>query len=101
MYASDLATSGIDVKLIIEGKATKCFNWLKEQTGFKEIFDKVSKQGLIVGACDRASNGCSSSDKENSVANIVTGEGLKLLCDLNGHAGITRYLKDGYIPVIF
>ncbi len=101
MYAIDLHKKGYDVKIIIEGSATQCLGRLAEGGKFPELFREAHDLGLIAGACKTASGGCSTSDKNRNVADIAAERRVKMLSDMNGHAGIESFVKEGYEALVF
>lgn len=101
MYALECADRGCEVKLLLEGPATGCVNRLREGGKFGELFGRACAAGLIEGACKTAAGGCSTGKKDRQVASALEKEGIKLLSDLNGHAGIGRFIASGYQVVTF
>lgn len=101
MYALDCAGKGHQVRLILEGPAAACVNRLRDGGKFSELFRRAGAAGLIEGACKTAAGGCSTGKKERRVASALEKEGVKLLSDLGGHAGIGRFIAAGYQVVTF
>ena len=99
MYALDLTQHGPSVRVILEGEATQCLR--ARQGRFAELFEQARDLGLIVGACRTASSGCSTGDPQRDVTQLAALEGIELLDSLGGHAGVERYVKDGYEIVTF
>ena len=56
---------------------------------------------LVSGACMRASEGCDTGSSDRKVIDIVKDEGISLLSDLNGHAGIEPFISEGYEVLVF
>jgi len=97
MYALDLHKNGHDVRVIIEGAATKVMTELAlpdSRTG--QLLRKAHEAGLVAGACARASSGCASGDPERDVAEIARKNDIALLSDMDGHASIEPFVRDGY-----
>ena len=97
MYALDLHKNGYDVRVIIEGAATKVMTELAlpdSRTG--QLLRKAHEAGLVAGACARASSGCASGDPARDVAEIARTHGIALLSDMDGHASIEPFVRDGY-----
>ncbi|MCX5785275.1 MAG: hypothetical protein NTX59_06270 [Elusimicrobia bacterium] len=101
MYAIDLHKSGYEVKIIIEGAATQCFNRLAEGGKFTELFNEARDTGLIAGACKTASGGCSTGDASRNVADIAAENKIKMLSALSGHAAIEPFISEGYEVLVF
>lgn len=101
LYTLDLHEHGHDVKLIIEGAATRMLGELgdaESRTG--SLLRQACTAGLVVGACERASSGCASDDPARKVADVARAAGIPLLSDLQGHAGIEPFVRQGYEIVV-
>ncbi|HAH32977.1 MAG TPA: hypothetical protein DCL44_11760 [Elusimicrobia bacterium] len=101
MYALECSKNGHEAKIILEGPATACVNRLSAGGKFEELFRRAKEAGLIEGACKTASGGCSTGEKERNVSKAAEKEGLKLISDLDGHAGIARFVETGYQVIVF
>jgi len=101
MYALECHEKGNKVRIILEGPATACLNRLPEDGKFAGLFKLAKKNGLIEGICKTAAGGCSTNKPARNVAKMAGTEGLELISDLNGHAGIGRFIKNGYQVLIF
>ena len=101
LYALECSEKGHTVRIILEGPGTACDNRLTEDGKFRELFARAKNAGLLEGTCKTASGGCSTGEKLRSVAKIAEKEGLKLISDLDGHAGIARFVTAGYQVVVF
>lgn len=101
MYALECRALGHEVRLILEGPATACVNRLSGDGKFSLLFEKAKESGLLEGACKTAAGGCSTNKKDRNVAKIAEKEGLKLISDLDGHAGIGRFIERGYRVIVF
>ncbi len=99
MQALDLEARGTQVRLLLEGEATRC---LAEREGrFGALFAAALDRGLLVGACRTAAGGCSTGDPGRDVAAIASEQGLPLLDDMDGHASLGPYVAEGYELVVF
>lgn len=101
MYALECSEKGHEVRIILEGPASACVNRLPEGGSFYELFRRAKNTGIIDGVCKTASGGCSTGKKLRDVAKAAEKEGLKLLSDLDGHAGIGHFVEAGYQVIIF
>ena len=101
MYALECSAQGHEVRIILEGPAAACVNRLAEGGKFRELFSRARKAGLIEGVCRTASGGCSTGEKARNTAGTAENEGLSLISDLDGHAGISRFVDTGYQVVVF
>jgi hypothetical protein len=101
LYAIDLSRKGIEVKLIVEGPATRLFAEAADrQSAIALLLDEARSLGILAGACARASAGCASTDPSRFVEGAVRDAGVPLLSDLQGHAGIAPFVEAGYELVI-
>jgi hypothetical protein len=101
MYALECSGKGHEVKLILEGPATACLSKVNEGSKFGELFKQAKAAGLIAGACKTAAGGCSTGSAVRNVAQAALGEGIELIADLAGHAGIERFVAAGYQVIVF
>jgi hypothetical protein len=102
LYANDLHSKGHEIKVIIEGAATASLRNLEDASSlFSRLFAQAKGAGLLVGACKRASGGCATGCEERNVTEIAQQQGLALLDDCEGHAGIERFVREGYEVVVF
>lgn len=87
MNALDLNASGVDVKIIIEGASVKLISQFEEENN--PLYKKAKDANLITGICLACSKVLGVYD-----ANLKTG--LPMLNDMSGHAGMKKYIEDGY-----
>ncbi|HHN81172.1 MAG TPA: cytoplasmic protein [Methanomicrobia archaeon] len=90
LNAFDLRDKGHDVKLIIEGSATKLIKDLSDpQTPFAPLYTRARDEGLIDCVC----RACST-----KMGTIREAENQSLpLCDeMSGHPSMGRYMAEGY-----
>lgn len=81
---------GIDVKIIVEGAATKQVAVLADpQETLAGLYNKVKEAGLIEGVCKACAN------KTGALA-AAEAQGLTLLSDMSGHPGLGKYIQEGY-----
>ena len=86
----DMHEKGGTVKIVLEGEATKLINDLpKAEHPLHGLYDKVKKLGLIDGVC----RACAI--KMNGLEAAVA-EGLRIVDDMAGHAGMAPYIERGY-----
>jgi hypothetical protein len=91
----DLDNRGADVKIIIEGQATKLLGDLNRlENPFHSLYVKVREAGLIDGVC----RACAT--KTGALAEAQA-QGLPLLDDMSGHPSLGRYLEAGYTVITF
>ncbi|MGI5901489.1 MAG: hypothetical protein ACOX7U_03310 [Desulfitobacteriia bacterium] len=87
LNALDLAKAGAEVKIIFEGLSVKLVPEFEQET--HELYFRAKDLGLIAGIC----KGCS---EVLGVLEKNQESGLTLLDDMDGHAGMKDYLKEGY-----
>ena len=95
LNALDMKNKGYDVRLVIEGTATRLVRDLSDpKKPFSNLYEKAKQEGLIEGICRACSlkTGSLESAKE---------QGLLILDDMSGHPGFTRYLDRGYEVITF
>ena len=95
LNAINMKTNGYDVKVVIEGAATKLIPELVEEGNPLTVFyHSAREQGLIEGACKACAN------KMGTIADAEA-QGLRLLDDMSGHPGMARYINSGYEVITF
>ena len=95
LNALDMNEKGHEVKIVIEGSATKLIPELeKKGNPMHTLFQKTKDSGLIDGTCKACSN------KMGTLEAAKT-EGFKLLDDMNGHPGIAGYIEKGFEIITF
>jgi hypothetical protein len=95
LNALDLKQRGGEVKIIIEGLATKLLQDLnRPENAFHTLYVKVRQAGLLEGVC----RACAT--KTGSLAEAQA-QGLRLLEEMDGHPSLGRYLEAGYTILTF
>jgi hypothetical protein len=95
LNALDMKARGYDVKIVIEGSATKLIPELtKEGNPMYSLYSKAKERGLIDGVCKACSSKMGTLDAAKK-------EGLKLLDDMSGHPGMARYQEEGFEVITF
>lgn len=90
LYAVELHSRGYEVRVILEGSATKLISKLAfPDQPFSGLYAKLRGLGLIDGICKACSTKMGTLDE-------AIGQGLTLLDDLSGHPSLARYLEAGY-----
>jgi len=90
LNAIDLNSKNVDVKIIIEGEATKLVPEMEKSGHFlHDLYIKSKENGLIHKVC----KACSS---KMGVLQEVIASGLPIGDDMNGHPGFFQYINDDY-----
>ena len=87
MNALDLHEAGVEVKIIFEGASVKLVPIFVEENN--PLYNKVKELGLIAGVCLACS-------KVLEVYEQNVKSGLEMLDDMSGHAGMKKFIEDGY-----
>jgi len=91
----DMKAKGYDVKIVIEGAATRLIPELNNRENpLYGLFHKARDNGIIDGAC----RACSAKMGTVKDAEAI---GLVLLDDMSGHPGMSRYIDAGYAVMTF
>lgn len=90
LNAIDLHEKKREVKIILEGEATKLVIDLpKTDHPLHKLYEKAKKLNLIDGVC----RACAV--KMDALA-AAEAEGLRIAVDMAGHAGMAVYIEQGY-----
>ncbi len=90
LYAEEMKEKGHDVKLIIEGSATKLVKELADpEVPFGKLFKKIKETGVIDCVCQACSMKMGSYD-------AAVEQGLPICGEMKGHPSLLRYVEDGY-----
>ena len=97
MHAIDWAQHGHTVRIVLDGEAVQC---LRVREGrFPALYEEASRLGLIEGVCKAASSGCG--DEARDVTALALERDLTLLDSMRGHAGVARFVDEGYEVIVF
>lgn len=95
LNAIDMNERGYEVKIVIEGSATKLVPELaKEDSPMHRLYEKAKGLDLIDGVCKACSN-------KMGTIEAVKVEGLRLLDEMTGHPSIARYKEEGFEVITF
>ncbi|MBN2057166.1 cytoplasmic protein [bacterium] len=95
LNALDMHERGYEVKLVIEGSATRQIPLLNEPGAqFGALYRKVRAAGLIDCVCHACAARMEALDSARE-------QGLAICAEMSGHPGLGRYLDDGYEIVVF
>ena len=91
----NMKENGYDIKLIIDGSATRQVRELTQNNSlFGRIYGKVKEAGLIDCVC----KSCSALTESLESARE---QGLTFCEEMSGHPSIARYMDDGYQVLLF
>ena len=95
LNALDMKARNYDVKLIMEGSATKHIKGLSDPgQPFANLYQKAKDAGLIDCVC----HACSS--KMESLGSAKEQE-LPICAEMSGHPSMAKYIEQGYEVVVF
>jgi hypothetical protein len=95
LNALDMNSKGYEVKIVIEGSATKIIpDVAREDSPMFGLYEKVKDLGLIDGACKACSTKMGTMEE---IAKL----GIRLLDEMTGHPSIARYREDGFEVITF
>lgn len=92
MNANQIIENGGEAKIIFEGKSVKLPSVLEEEGD--PLYKKLIENETIVGVCEACS-------KMLGVYEVNKDLGLNFIADMNGHAGMDKYLDQGYQVIEF
>jgi predicted peroxiredoxin len=96
MYANDLHRKGYQTRIVVEGMATRLLADLEQAPArLQKAVNDAKNAGLIAGACLQASSGCGSAE-DRDIVDAIKARGVGFLSDLDNHAGIEPFIRDGY-----
>ena len=95
LNALDMKERGFDVKVVIEGAATKLIAGLADPAQpFAGLYAKLNDQGLIDCVCQA----CAAKMGTLDAAKV---QGLRICGEMNGHPSLARYIEEGYRVITF
>ena len=95
LYALDFDKKGYEVKVVIEGSATKLITELaKPDAPFANIYSQVKEKGLLTCICQACSQKMGTIDEAKR-------QGLTIVGDMQGHPSIDQFVAEGYEIISF
>lgn len=95
LNALDMESRGYDVKLVIEGSATKTAHLLDDPSAqFHKFYRQVKDKGLIDCVC----KACAAT---MGVLEGIEAQGLPLCNEMVGHPSLAKYIEAGYQVITF
>ena len=91
----DLKNKEYDVKLIIEGTATKQVKELADsKKPFANLYAAVKKAGIIDCVCKACST-------QTGALKSAEEQELPICGEMSGHPSLSRYMEEGYEVIVF
>jgi hypothetical protein len=95
LNALDMKEKAYEVKVVIEGAATKLVPELaKSDNPLHKLWEKAKSSGLIDGVCKACSN-------KMGTLKAAKDQNLALLDEMTGHPSMARYREQGFEIVSF
>ena len=96
LNALDMVKNEYDVKVVIEGSATKLIKDFhdNEKAPFRNLYVKVRDANLITAVCKACAT------KIGSIKEVEA-EGLPIVGDMSGHPSMSQYIEDGFEIITF
>ncbi len=95
LNALDMHSKGYDVRIVIEGAATKLIPELAAAGNpLNALYTNAKGKKLIDGVCRACSN-------KMGTLKQAEAEGLRLLDDMSGHPGMAHYQEQGFEIITF
>ena len=95
LNALDLQSKGHEVRIVVEGAATKLLPSLNQADNpLYGLWQKTKNAGLVEGACKACS-------QKMGTAGAAGSQGLALIDDMIGHPGMAPYLEKGFNVITF
>jgi len=95
LNALDFSDKDYEIKLVIEGSATKLIPDLnKDNHPLHSLYKKVKAQVLLVGACKACA-------QKMGTLQAAEAQGLHILEDMSGHPSMQNFIEQGYKIITF
>lgn len=95
LNALDMNEKGYEVKIVIEGAATKLIpDLIAKDNPLNKLWEQGVSAGLIAGTCKACSN-------KMGTLEAAKKQGLALLDEMTGHPSMARYRNESFEVVSF
>ncbi|RPH49194.1 MAG: cytoplasmic protein [Desulfobacteraceae bacterium] len=95
LNALDMEEKGYEVKLVIEGSATRLVNELNDEAKpFGKLYMDVRRKGIIDCVCQACAAKMEALDGAKA-------QGLPLCSEMKGHPALAKYMEQGYEVITF
>jgi hypothetical protein len=95
LNALNMQARGWEVKVIVEGDATKQVSLLRNET---KPFATLWQRAKDVRVIDCVCRACA---QKNTIVPAVIEQGLELCDEMDGHPSVARYIEQGFEVMIF
>lgn len=95
LNALDMEEKGYEVKVVIEGSATKLVNELNSaEKPFGNLYLEIREKGMIDCVCQACS-------AKMGALEGAQAQGLPLCNEMKGHPSLAKYMEQGYTVITF
>lgn len=95
LNALDMHAKGDEVTLILEGASVKLIpELIKDENPLNGLWKKVTAAGLVAGVCKACAHKLGTLDDAEA-------QGLTILEDMSGHAGMAGFQEKGFVIITF
>lgn len=95
LNALDMRDRGWEVKLVVEGEATKHISVMRNETKpFHDLFRRTLNQGLFDCVCKACAT-------RFGVIQAAIEQRIRPYGEMDGHPAVGRYIEDGYEVLVF
>ena len=94
LNAIDMRSFGYDVKLVIEGEATRLLGETEaDEAPFSRLYHKVKEEGILDCVCKACSTKMGTLEEAER-------QGLPICSEMSGHPSMARYIDAGYQVIV-
>lgn len=91
----DMASKGMEGKIILEGEAVKLVSAMAEPDHFlNKLYSQAKEQNLFIGACRACANKLDATES-------LEQENIAFIGDMAGHPAMSGYIEKGYSVLTF
>ena len=95
LNALDFSDKDYEIKLVIEGSATKLIPELDQKNHpMHNLYKKVKEKVLLVGVCKACAG-------KMGTLQAAQAQGLRILDDMAGHPSMENFIEQGYKIITF
>jgi hypothetical protein len=95
LNALDFSEKNFEIKVVIEGSATKLIAELaRDDHPLHNLYEKVKEKVLLMGACKACA-------QKMGTLKAAEDQGLRLLEDMSGHPSMANFTEQGYKIITF